>query len=54
MQTKAIKEKIKSVGNIKKITKTMEMVSAAKMKKAIDIENYEIAAILKKKIEEIN
>jgi F-type H+-transporting ATPase subunit gamma len=36
MQTKVIKEKIKSVGNIKKITKTMEMVSAAKMKKAID------------------
>ena len=36
MQTKAIKQKIKSVGSIKKITKTMEMVSAAKMKKAID------------------
>jgi F-type H+-transporting ATPase subunit gamma len=36
MKTKAIKQKIKSVGNIKKITKTMEMVSAAKMKKAID------------------
>lgn len=36
MQTKVIKEKIKSVGSIKKITKTMEMVSAAKMKKAID------------------
>ena len=36
MQTKVLKEKIKSVGNIKKITKTMEMVSAAKMKKAID------------------
>lgn len=36
MQTKLIKEKIKSVGSIKKITKTMEMVSAAKMKKAID------------------
>lgn len=36
MQTKVIKEKIKSVGNIKKITKTMEHVSAAKMKKAID------------------
>jgi F-type H+-transporting ATPase subunit gamma len=36
MQTKIIKQKIKSVGNIKKITKTMEMVSAAKMKKAID------------------
>ena len=36
MQVKVIKEKIKSVGNIKKITKTMEMVSTAKMKKAID------------------
>lgn len=36
MQTKVIKQKIKSVGGIKKITKTMEMVSAAKMKKAID------------------
>ncbi len=36
MQTKIIKQKIKSVGNIKKITRTMEMVSAAKMKKAID------------------
>jgi F-type H+-transporting ATPase subunit gamma len=36
MQTKIIKEKIKSVGSIKKITKTMELVSAAKMKKAID------------------
>lgn len=36
MQTKVIKEKIKSVGSIKKITKTMEMVSAAKMKKATD------------------
>lgn len=36
MQTKVIKQKIKSVGSIKKITKTMEMVSAAKMKKATD------------------
>jgi F-type H+-transporting ATPase subunit gamma len=36
MQTKIIKEKIKSVGSIKKITKTMELVSAAKMKKAIE------------------
>ncbi|MEN9552154.1 MAG: hypothetical protein RI935_531 [Candidatus Parcubacteria bacterium] len=35
MQTKAIRQKIKSVGSIKKITKTMEMISAAKMKKAI-------------------
>lgn len=36
MQTKAIKGKIKTVGNIRKITKTMEMVSAAKMKKSVD------------------
>lgn len=36
MQTKVIKQKIKSVGSIKKITKTMEMVSAAKMKKSTD------------------
>jgi F-type H+-transporting ATPase subunit gamma len=36
MQTKVIKQKIKSVGSIKKITKTMELVSAAKMKKSID------------------
>ncbi|MBP6888614.1 MAG: ATP synthase F1 subunit gamma [Candidatus Pacebacteria bacterium] len=36
MQTKVIRQKIKSVGSIKKITKTMEMISAAKMKKAID------------------
>jgi F-type H+-transporting ATPase subunit gamma len=33
---KAIKQKIKSVGNIKKITKTMEMVSVSKMKKATE------------------
>lgn len=31
--TKAIRQKMKSIGNIKKITKTMEMVSVAKMKK---------------------
>lgn len=35
MQTKSIKQKIKSIGNVGKITKTMELVSAAKMKKAI-------------------
>lgn len=34
--TKAIKSRIKSVKNTKKITKAMEMVSAAKMRKAID------------------
>ena len=34
MNTKVIKQKMKSVGNIKKITRTMEMVSVAKMKRA--------------------
>lgn len=36
LATKAIKQKIKSVGNIRKITKTMEMVSVSKMKKTTD------------------
>lgn len=36
LATKAIKQKIKSVGSIKKITKTMEMVSISKMRRAID------------------
>lgn len=36
MNTKVIKQKMKSVGSIKKITRTMEMVSVAKMKKASD------------------
>ena len=36
LQTKAIKQKIKSVGSIKKITKTMEMVSISKMRRAVD------------------
>lgn len=36
VQTKTIKTKINSVNNIKKITKTMEMVSVSKMKKATD------------------
>lgn len=33
--TKLIKEKIKSVGSIRKITRTMEMISVSKMKKAV-------------------
>lgn len=37
VQGKAIRQKIKSVGNIKKITKTMEMVSVSKMKKATQV-----------------
>ena len=36
LATKAIKQKIKSVGSIKKITKTMEMVSISKMRRAVD------------------
>lgn len=36
LQGKAIKAKIKAVGNIKKITKTMQMVAASKMRKAVD------------------
>lgn len=39
MNTKLIKQKIKSVGNIKKITRTMEMVSVAKMKRTTDAAN---------------
>lgn len=34
--SKEIKQKIKSTGNIKKIAKTMEMVSVSKMKKSVD------------------
>ncbi len=36
LATKAIKQKIKSVGSIKKITKTMEMVSISKMRRSVD------------------
>lgn len=36
LQAKFIKQKIKAVGNIKKITKTMEMVAASKMRKATE------------------
>lgn len=36
VNTKAIKRRIKSVGNTKKITKAMEMVAGAKMRKAVE------------------
>lgn len=36
VQTKAIKNRIKSVKNTKKITKAMELVAASKMKRAVD------------------
>ena len=34
-QTRDIKRRIKSIGNTKKVTKAMEMVAAAKMRKAV-------------------
>ncbi len=39
MQTKTIKQKMKSVANIGKITKAMEMISVAKMKRAVEERN---------------
>ena len=36
VNTKAIKRRLKSVGSTKKITKAMEMVAAAKMRKAVN------------------
>lgn len=36
MQAKQVKQKINSVSGIKRITKTVEMVAASKMKKAVD------------------
>lgn len=36
VNTKAIKRRIKSISNTKKITKAMEMVAAAKMRKAVE------------------
>ncbi|MCD8495049.1 MAG: ATP synthase F1 subunit gamma [Candidatus Pacebacteria bacterium] len=36
LQAKHIKQKISAVGNIKKITKTMEMVAASKMRRAVE------------------
>ena len=36
LQAKLIKTKIKSVSSIRKITKAMEMVSAAKMKRSVN------------------
>ncbi len=36
VNTKAIKRRLKSVGSTKKITKAMEMIAAAKMRKAVN------------------
>jgi F-type H+-transporting ATPase subunit gamma len=38
MNVRQVKRKIKSIGNVKKITKAMEMVSAIKMRKAQQVE----------------
>lgn len=49
LQGKAIKAKITAVGNIKKITKTMQMVAASKMRRAVDASlssrNYALSAL---------
>lgn len=49
LQGKAIKAKIKAVGNIKKITKTMQMVAASKMRKSVEAalasRDYALAAL---------
>lgn len=49
LQSKAIKAKITAVGNIKKITKTMQMVAASKMRKSVDASlasrEYALAAL---------
>jgi len=37
LQTKVIKQKIVSVGNVQKVTKTMELVSVAKMRKSVEL-----------------
>ncbi len=36
VSTKLIKQRLKSIGNTKKITKAMEMIAAVKMRKAVD------------------
>ena len=36
INTKTIKRRIKSIGSTKKITKAMEMIAAAKMRKAVN------------------
>ena len=51
MQTRAIKSKIKSTQSIRKITRTMEMVSVAKMKKSLlTAEGYKAFTLEAKRI----
>lgn len=55
VNTKAIKGRIKSVKNTKKITKAMEMVAAAKMRKAVDaaVATREYAVIAKELLDRL-
>lgn len=51
VNTKAIKRRIKSVTNTKKITKAMEMVSAAKMRKSVEATlNTKLYAMLSREL----
>jgi F-type H+-transporting ATPase subunit gamma len=53
INAKAIKRRIKSVTNTKKITKAMEMVSASKMRKAVDgVHNTRLYARLARELME--
>src|SRR3989344_4853372 len=53
VSTKAIKNRIKSVKNTKKITKAMAMVSAAKMRRAVEaVLNTRVYASLAKQLME--
>ncbi len=46
LQMKSIKRKMKSVANIQKVTKAMEMISVSKMKKSIEKRNASLAFAL--------
>lgn len=56
VNTKAIKARIKSVSNTKKITKAMEMVSAVKMRKAVEaaLRTRTYAAIARELLEHLS
>lgn len=56
VNTKVVKERIKSVGNTKKITQAMEMVSAAKMRKAVAavVNTKDYAALARKVMKDLS
>ena len=55
VNTKIVKKRKQSVGNTKKITKAMEMVSAAKMRKAVAavVNTKEYAALARKVMKDL-